>query len=64
MEIEAIRAEMTVDELLSRYPETARVFVRHRMACVGCDGARFESFADVGMVYAQPLDVILERVMN
>jgi hybrid cluster-associated redox disulfide protein len=43
VEIDPIQAEMTVDELLACYPATTRVFVRHRMACVGCEIVPFET---------------------
>jgi len=31
-----VTGDMTVAELLDRFPETAGVFIRRRMACVGC----------------------------
>jgi hybrid cluster-associated redox disulfide protein len=62
VEIEVITAEMAVEDLLTRYPATARVFVRHRMACVGCDVARFESIVEVCQTYKQSLDVLLDEL--
>lgn len=43
--------DMTVDEVLDRWPALARVFVRYRMACVGCAMARFERLSDVARIY-------------
>jgi hybrid cluster-associated redox disulfide protein len=34
--------EMSVLEMLNRWPATAQVFIRYRMACVGCDFSRFD----------------------
>ena len=58
----SINAEANVDELITRYPATARVFIRRRMACVGCEIARFESVADVCEIYHQPLDPFLKEL--
>jgi hybrid cluster-associated redox disulfide protein len=47
---------LTVVALLSRWPRTIPVFLRHRMACVGCALARFESMAAAANAYGLPLD--------
>jgi hybrid cluster-associated redox disulfide protein len=36
----------TIAELLATYPAAARILVAHRMHCVGCDIAAFETIAD------------------
>lgn len=41
--------------LLGRHPATARVFLAHRMACVGCSLAAFETLADAAREYRLPL---------
>lgn len=41
----------SVAELLERYPTTAAVFMQHRMACVGCAFAAFETIADAIAIY-------------
>lgn len=48
--------DLTVAALLSRWPQTIPVFLRHRMACVGYALARFESLAAVTTAYGLPLD--------
>jgi hybrid cluster-associated redox disulfide protein len=55
----SINAEANVDELITRYPTVARVFIRRRMACVVGEIARFESIADVCGIYHQPLETFL-----
>lgn len=57
-----ITAETNVDELLTRYPDAAQVFIRRRMGCVGCCIARFESLSEVCAAYAQPLDSFLKEI--
>ncbi len=58
----SINAEANVDELVRRYPRTARVFLRHHMACVGCEIARFESIAEVCAIYHLPLEAALAEI--
>jgi len=57
-----ISGDANVDELITRYPATARVFIRRRMACVGCEVARFESVAEVCQIYHQPLAAVLAEL--
>ncbi|MBX6342703.1 MAG: DUF1858 domain-containing protein [Thermomicrobiaceae bacterium] len=54
-----IDARTNLDELVTRYPATAAVFVAHRMHCVGCDIARFETVEDACRIYRIPLDALL-----
>jgi hybrid cluster-associated redox disulfide protein len=60
--VNLITADSNVDELVTQHPATARVFVRRRMACIGCDIARFESVAEVCQVYHQPVATVLEEL--
>lgn len=43
--------EMTIEDVVDRWPETALVFHRHNMACVGCPVAPFYTIADAASVY-------------
>lgn len=45
-----------ISALLERSPSTARVFFAHRMACVGCSLAPFETLADAASAYHLELD--------
>jgi hybrid cluster-associated redox disulfide protein len=38
-----ITKDMTVSEVIQRFPETARVFSRHGVGCVGCSAAQEDS---------------------
>lgn len=42
---------LTVAETLERWPQTATVFLRRRMACVGCAIAPFETLDEVSEIY-------------
>lgn len=53
-----------VDELLTRHPAAARVFIRHRMHCVGCDMSVFETIEGACRVYGQPLGPFMDDLRS
>lgn len=48
-----------VDDLLMRYPSTARVFIESAMLCVGCAFGRFHTVEDVARYYHVPVSTLL-----
>ena len=42
-----VRPEMTVLEFLRRWPAAIPVFFEHRMACVGCSIAPYDTLEEV-----------------
>lgn len=42
----AIDPNMTVDEIMRRWPSTIRIFMRHDMLCVGCPIGTFHNVKD------------------
>jgi hybrid cluster-associated redox disulfide protein len=56
---ETIKGTSVVDEVVTRFPTTALVFVGRRMHCVGCEVSRFETLAGAARVYRQPLEALL-----
>ena len=46
MKPSAIDPNMTVDEIMRRWPATIRVLIRHKMLCIGCPIAVFHTVAD------------------
>lgn len=57
-------ANLTVSEVLSRWPQTIPVFLRHRMACIGCTMAPFETLADVAAIYGLQLPQFLGELQH
>ena len=43
MKKEKITGNMTIGEVVGKYPETVGVFLKHGLHCVGCAVARFEN---------------------
>jgi hybrid cluster-associated redox disulfide protein len=54
MRAEKVSLDMTIDEMLARWPKLGTVLVRRRMACVGCAMAPFERLTDVAKNYGVP----------
>jgi hybrid cluster-associated redox disulfide protein len=57
-----INPQTTVFELLKAYPQAAPLFLRRRMACVGCDMSRFETLKDATGIYRVDLNLLLEEI--
>lgn len=56
MEPAQLHPDQTVAELLANWPATIAVFMRRRMACVGCIMARFETLHEAAVNYHIPPD--------
>ena len=56
--------DLTISEILQRWPQTADVFLRHRMACVGCAIAPFETLAEVSKIYQVNLEKFLLELQD
>lgn len=58
-QMHTIARDMTVEQLLTAWPQTARVFLDRRMACVGCPVAAFETIEEVAAVYEQDPEALI-----
>ncbi len=57
----AISPDMSVDEIMRRWPATVRVMIRHRMLCIGCPIGIFHTVADAAAAHAmQEADLTVE----
>ncbi|WP_420628055.1 hypothetical protein [Candidatus Leptofilum sp.] len=56
-------AEKMISDLLERWPETAVLFKKHNMACVGCAVAPFYSVDDAITIYSLQRDEFLAELM-
>lgn len=57
-----LNAQLTVDDVMRRWPQTLPVFVRLKLDCVGCDMAPFETLAEVAKTYDLSLDDLLSQL--
>jgi hybrid cluster-associated redox disulfide protein len=56
--------DMKLDLLLGRWPNTARVLIANRMACIGCDFAKFHSTHQALEVYGLERDPFIKDLEN
>jgi hybrid cluster-associated redox disulfide protein len=54
-----ITADMNIEDILARYPQTGHVFFRHKLGCAGCYISRFHSVA----VSAEEFNVDLDKLL-
>jgi hybrid cluster-associated redox disulfide protein len=59
-----LEVNLTVAEVLARWPQTIPVFIHHRLACVGCVMAPFETLTEVAHVYHLDLDCFLNELQQ
>ena len=46
-----ITEDMTIRDVIDKYPETAVVFAKYNMGCIGCIAASFERIRDIAGVH-------------
>lgn len=54
-----ITADMSVNDVTIKYPQTIKVFFRHGMQCVGCYICRFHNIAESSKQYGVELESLL-----
>lgn len=54
-----INKEMTIGEVVRKYPETVRVFLGHGLMCVGCAAARFENILQGATAHGIDADALV-----
>ncbi|GEA14434.1 MAG: hypothetical protein PWR22_1986 [Moorella sp. (in: firmicutes)] len=62
-----ITKEMSITEVVSKYPQTVPVFMEHGMGCLGCAAARFENIEQGAMAHGIDVDNLvadLNKVVN
>ncbi|NLF66188.1 MAG: DUF1858 domain-containing protein [Chloroflexi bacterium] len=56
--------DMSIADILQRWPQTAVVFQKLRTACVGCAMAPFATVVDVAFHYRLDADELLRRLQE
>jgi hybrid cluster-associated redox disulfide protein len=59
MSDELIIAEMTVQVILTRWPQAAKVFNHYSSVCIGCAIAPYCTISDVARIYNLPLEAFI-----
>lgn len=50
---DVLNPDMSVDEIMRRWPATIGVMIRHRMLCIGCPIGIFHTVADAAAAHAK-----------
>jgi len=55
-----ITKDMSIMEVVQKYPDAAEVFMEAGMGCLGCAAARFENIEQGAMAHGIDLDALME----
>jgi hybrid cluster-associated redox disulfide protein len=59
-----ILPELKVEDTLKRWPQTIPVFLKYRMACVGCSMSSFETISGAAEIYKLPLQTFIDELQQ
>ncbi|CAG0996567.1 hypothetical protein METP3_03000 [Methanosarcinales archaeon] len=54
-----ITKDIKIEEVVTQYPETMMVFMKHGLHCVGCHVSAFESIEDGAMAHGINVDALV-----
>lgn len=54
-----ITKDMTIEDVVSQYPESMMVFMKHGLHCVGCHVSAFESIEEGAMAHGINVDALV-----
>jgi hybrid cluster-associated redox disulfide protein len=57
-----ITSDMSVKDVLARYPQTGHVFFRYKLGCAGCYISRFHDVAASAKEFNLDLDLLLAEL--
>jgi len=55
-----ITADMSIGDVVQKYPSTIEVFFKHGLGCVGCAVARFENIRQGAMAHGIDVDTLIK----
>jgi hybrid cluster-associated redox disulfide protein len=62
MKPDAPALDLIISQVFDRWPATTRVFIKHRMACVGCPMSGFMTLEDAIQIYRLPPAQFLDEL--
>lgn len=57
-----ITKDMNIKEVIQKYPETANVFAKYNMGCIGCMAASFEKIEDIVAIHGTDVESFLKEL--
>jgi hybrid cluster-associated redox disulfide protein len=64
MDVPMIDMQLTVDEVLQRWPQAFSVFMKHKTKCVGCFMQPFCTLKDVAETYQLSLEQLVDEIKS
>jgi len=55
-----ITEDMTIKEVIDTYPQTAMVFMKYNVGCIGCLAASFEKVKDIATVHGIDIKALVK----
>lgn len=55
----SITKDNTIEEIVTQYPETMMVFMKHGLHCVGCHVAAFENIEQGALAHGINVDALV-----
>ena len=57
-----ITKDMSIMEVVQKYPDTAMVFMYAGMGCIGCAAAHYENIEQGAMVHGIDIDALIDAL--
>ena len=57
-----ITKEMSIGEIVQKYPQTVPVFMQHGLGCLGCAAAHFENLEQGAMAHGINIEVLVKAL--
>lgn len=64
MEPKAINPDTIVADLMSAWPQSIPIFLKHHMSCVGCSMSGFETITDAARIYGLFLPDFMDELQQ
>lgn len=55
-----ITADMSILEVVQKYPDTVHIFMKHGLGCIGCALARFENIREGAAAHGIDVDALVK----
>lgn len=62
MKMDKITSDLIIANVLERWPQTVKVFVKHRMSCPGCFMSCFDTIEDAMRIYILSRETFLREI--
>ncbi len=59
-----IHKNMSIEDIVTKYPETILIFEKYGLGCVGCQAALFENIEQGAEVHGIDVDTLIKDLNN